>query len=175
MGLFRATASAMDQADDRSGRKGAVAVGALIGAIIDPVTRRRGFATAELIAAWPDIVGAQFAECTAPEKIVWPREETGGPAVLVLRVDGPRAIFVQHEAGQIVERANAFLGYGAIGRLRIVQGPVGPNKPAEKARNPELSAAEEAALDTTVEAIGDGPLKNALARLGRGVLSERKR
>ncbi len=165
----------MDQADDRKGRKGAVAVGALIGAIIDPVTRRRGFATAELISAWPDIVGAQFADCTTPEKIVWPREENGGPAVLVLKVDGPRSIFVQHEAGQIVERANAFLGYGAIGRLRIVQGPVGRAKPTAKARNPEISAAEEAALGTSVATIDEGPLKDALARLGRGVLSERKR
>jgi hypothetical protein len=165
----------MDQANERNGRKGPVAVGALVGAIIDPVTRRRGFATAGLIAAWPDIVGPRFADCTSPDKIVWPREENGGPAVLVLKVEGPRAIFVQHEAGQILERANAFLGYGAIGRLRIVQGPVGRARPAEKAQNPELSAAAEVAIGTSVATVDEGPLKDALARLGRGVFSERKR
>lgn len=165
----------MDQASERNGKKGAIAVGALVGAIIDPVTRRRGFATSELIAAWPDIVGARFADCTVPDKIVWPREENGGPAVLVLKVDGPRAIFVQHEAGQILERANAFLGYGAIGRLRIVQAPVSRAKPTEKPRKPELSPADEVAVGTTVAAVEDGPLKEALARLGRGVFSDRKR
>ena len=41
----------MDKANDRSARKGAVALGALVGAVIDPVTRRRGFATAA--ASWP--------------------------------------------------------------------------------------------------------------------------
>jgi hypothetical protein len=158
-----------------AGRKGAVALGSLIGAIIDPVTRRRGFATADLIAAWPDIVGARFADCTSPDKIVWPREENGGPAVLVLKVDGPRAVYVQHEAGQILERINGFLGYGAVGRLRIVQAPTGRAKPAEKPRTPELSAAAEAAVGTSVAGIDEGGLKDALARLGRGVFSDRQR
>jgi hypothetical protein len=166
----------MDQGNQGgAGRKGAVALGALVGAVIDPVTRRRGFATADLIAAWPDIVGARFADCTSPDKIVWPREENGGPAVLVLKVEGPRAIYVQHEAGQILERINGFLGYGAVGRLRIVQAPTGRAKPAEKPRIPELSAPVEAALGTSVAEIDEGGLKDALKRLGRGVLSDRQR
>ncbi len=163
----------MDQAGERSGRKGAVAVGTLIGAIIDPVTRRRGFATAELIAAWPEIVGGRWADFTAPEKIAWPRSEDGGQAVLTIKVDGPAAVFVQHEAGQILERVNAFLGYGAVGRLRIVQGPVSRSAGPAKAANPALSANQEAALGARVAAVDDGRLKVALERLGRGVLSER--
>ena len=77
----------MDEANERNARKGAVAVGSLVGAIIDPVTRRRGFATAELIAAWPEIVGGRWAECTAPEKIVWPRKEDGSLAMFTRRLD----------------------------------------------------------------------------------------
>ena len=41
--------------------------------VIEPVTARRGFAKADLIAVWPEIVGPLHADCTAPEKIVWPR------------------------------------------------------------------------------------------------------
>ena len=101
----------------------------LVGKVLAPVTARRGLATADLIAAWPDIVGARYADWTRPEKIVWPRnrgavEGAGEPALLVLRVDGPRAVLIQHETSQIVEKVNSFLGYGAIGQLRIVQGPV---------------------------------------------------
>ena len=165
----------MDEANERNARKGAVAVGSLVGAIIDPVTRRRGFATAELIAAWPEIVGGRWAECTAPEKIVWPRKEDGGPAVLTVKVDGPAAVFVQHEAGQILERVNAFLGYGAVGKLRIVQGPVtGAGKRAKPA-DPTLPADQEANLGAQVAEVDEGPLKQALERLGRGVLSEKRR
>jgi len=165
----------MDPADEHKAHKGAVAIGTLIGAIIDPVTRRRGFATAELIAAWPEIVGGRWAECTAPEKIVWPRKEDGGPAVLTVKVDGPAAVFVQHEAGQILERVNAFLGYGAVGRLRIVQGPVVNSGPRAKPADPTLAADREAELGTRVARVDEGPLKQALERLGRGVLSEKQR
>jgi hypothetical protein len=165
----------MDQANERKAYKGVVAVGTLVGTIIDPVTRRRGFATAELIAAWPEIVGGRWAECTAPEKIAWPRKEDGGLAMLTIKVDGPASIFVQHEAGQILERVNAFLGYGAVGKLRIVQGRVAGAGPRKKASNPTLPADREAELGARVEAVDEGPLRQALERLGRGVLSEKGR
>jgi len=165
----------MDEANERNARKGAAAVGTLVGAIIDPVTRRRGFATAELIAAWPEIVGGRWAECTAPEKIAWPRKEDGGPAVLTVKVDGPAAVFVQHEAVQILERVNAFLGYGAVGKLRIVQGPVASREKRAKPGDPTLPAEREAELGAQVAEVAEGPLKQALERLGRGVLSEKRR
>ena len=54
------------------------------------------------------------------------RPTSAGAGVLYLRVDGPRAIFVQHELGQIVERVNALPRLSrAIAQARIVQGPVG--------------------------------------------------
>jgi WD40 repeat protein len=44
--------------------------------------------------------------------------------VLELRVDGPAAALVQHQAPEILSRVNLFLGAGSVGKLRIVQGPV---------------------------------------------------
>ena len=146
----------------------------LVGKILDPVTAKRGFATADLIAAWPDIVGPRHAECTRPEKIVWPRgvAREGQPALLVLRVDGPRAVLVQHEAGQIAERVNAFLGYGAIGQIRIVQAPLKPKLTLVPAPARPLDAQAEARLANTVGKVADDGLRAALDRLGRGVLAE---
>src|SRR5690606_12195517 len=116
-------------------RRGPVKLAELVGRVIDPVTQRRGFATTGLIAAWRAVAGGRIAACSRPEKIVWPTGQAtdSAPALLVLRVDGPRAIFVQHEAGQIVERVNAFLGYAAVDRIRILQAPLG-NGPAPAAR-----------------------------------------
>jgi hypothetical protein len=155
--------------------RGAVRLSELVGKALDPVVARRGFARADLIAAWADIVGSRHAEWTAPEKIVWPRDAkgdvTGG--TLVLRVDGPRAILVQHELGQIVERINAFFGYAAIARARIVQAPVAARAgPAGEQPAAGLDPAGEAALARTTGAVESEALKAALDRLGRGVLSD---
>ena len=156
-------------------RKGAVALGELVGPIIDPVIARRGFATADLLAAWPEIVGPAHADCTAPERIVWPRAKAGEspPGVLFLRVDGPRAIFVQHELPQIIERINAFFGYAAIGQVRIVQAPVAV-KPAAPEAPARLAPAAEAALENRLTTVEADRLRAALARLGRGVLGARR-
>ncbi|HZP18586.1 MAG TPA: DciA family protein [Bauldia sp.] len=159
-------------------RKGAVALAEIVGRILDPVTARRGFAKAELITSWPAIVGPAYADWTVPEKIAWPRPAAGNepaPGVLVLRVDGPRAIFVQHEVGQIIERVNAFLGYAAIGQVRIVQGAVEGPAPRGPAPVPPLAAEAERALGETLSDVADDDLRAALDRLGRGVLGSRKR
>jgi hypothetical protein len=164
----------MTESTDKARRRGPVILAELVGKVLNPVTAKRGFATADLIAAWPDIVGPRYADCTRPEKIVWPRGEAreGQPALLVLRVDGPRAVLVQHEAGQIAERVNAFLGYGAIGQIRIVQAPVKPKLKLVPAAARPLDAGEEARLADTVGKVADDGLRAALDRLGRGVLSD---
>ena len=158
-------------------RRGPVMLAELVGKVIDPVTKRRGFATTDLIAAWAEIIGPRYADCTRPEKILWPKGEEmeGAPALLVLRVDGPRAIFVQHEAAQIVERVNAFLGYGAIGHLRIIQAPVNMAGPVAASEAPPLAPEAEARLAETIATVPNDDLRAALDRLGRGVLSDRRR
>jgi hypothetical protein len=155
-------------------RRGALALSELVGRVLEPVTVKRGFAAAELLAAWPAIAGPAYADCSQPERIVWPRETGDGlpaPGILYLRVDGPRAILVQHELGQIIERVNAFLGYGAVAQARIVQGPVrrGPRKAATSPA--PLDPESEAALVSALADVGDGALRAALDRLGRAVLA----
>jgi hypothetical protein len=158
-------------------RRGPVALGELVNRVIDPVTARRGIATADLIAAWPEIAGPLHAGWTAPEKIVWPRQTDGDetPAgLLFIKADGPRAILVQHELPQIIERVNAFFGYRAIAQARIVQGPVGRASPAESAVTPPLD--EDAAREVAekVAGVDDDRLREALERLGREVRASRR-
>jgi hypothetical protein len=162
----------------KQGRKGPMALGELIGRVIAPVTARRGFATADLIAAWPEIAGPLYAGCSAPEKIAWPRHgdsDQPGAGVLFVRVDGPRAILVQHDLPQIIERINAYFGYRAVGQARIVQGPVVDAKAAEPAGGQQtLDAAAERALFDAVSAVENERLRAALERLGRGVHGSRR-
>ena len=92
----------MAESNEAQRKRGAQSIAELIGRIIDPLTKKRGFATADLVAAWPDIAGSRFAAVTRPAKIVWPRGEAndGAAGVLTLHVEGPSAILVQKRKGR---------------------------------------------------------------------------
>jgi hypothetical protein len=155
-------------------RRGPVALGELVGRVLDPVTARRGFATADLIAAWPEIVGPGYADCTRPDRIVWShgKDAAENPGVLHVRVDGPRAVLVQHELGQIIERINRFLGFAAIGKIRLVQAPIISRRSETRSARP-LDAEQQARLGAVVSDVDDARLRAALERLGHGVLAGR--
>lgn len=153
--------------------RAAAPIGALIGAVIEPLCAKRGFATADLIAAWAEIVGPRYAHATQPEKLIWPRRD--GPeganrrtgAMLVLRVDAGMAVYLQHETALIIERINGFLGFGAVTNLKIIQAPVAAPRTARKAPSPSPAAVGRAAA--AVADIENDGLRSALERLGRAV------
>jgi hypothetical protein len=138
------------------------------------LARARGFATTALLSEWPAIVGAELAEFTMPDRLVWPRrrEDAEEPspkkswrpegAVLVLRVEGPRAIEVQHRSGPILERVNTYFGYRAVAEMRILQAPV--DRKAPRAFSP--AAPPDAGTLPPCASIEDEPLRKALSRLG---------
>lgn len=124
---------------------------------------------------WTEIVGRQLARRTEPVRVSTPRG--GGAGSLEIRVDGPSALLIQHQAGEILSRVNLFLGPGAVDRLRIVQGPLRnpvrlPPQPRLRPKGP-LDAAKEQELADGLADIPDGPLKESLRRLGREVLRGR--
>lgn len=126
-----------------------------------------------LQARWREIVGTEIARRTEPVKLTKPR--AGGPGTLEIRVAGPAALMVQHQAPEILARVNLFLGEGAAARLRIVQGPLRAQPAAKpvRRRSPPLDAAQEAELAKGLATAPDTPLKDALLALGRGVLRSR--
>jgi hypothetical protein len=127
-----------------------------------------------LIARWREVVGADIARRTEPVKLT--KGRNGGPSSLEIRVAGPSAAIVQHQAPEILARVNLFLGAEAVQKLRIVQGPLQhkaePRSPPR--RLPPLDAAQEARLAEDLAAAPDGKLKAALLALGRGVLRHRR-
>jgi hypothetical protein len=150
----------------------------LAGAVLDPVLRKRAGVSIGLVQSWEEIAGPRLAAHTRPEKIIWPRrlheDDPFEPATLVVASEGFAALHVQHETAEIICRVNAFLGFNAIGRIKIVQKPV--KKPSERAR-PRLkpiSAAEEAKIGKVVSGIEDEGLRNSLEKLGRTVLGAKR-
>jgi hypothetical protein len=130
---------------------------------------KQGFASTELVTRWTDIVGTEIAAHSQPERIQWPRPIAGQPpqpGTLVLRVEGPTAIEIQHLSGIILERVNRFFGWQAVGGLRLRQAPL-TRKPRTDQPSPALESAAHIAAG--LSAIADDELRDALARLGAAV------
>jgi len=146
----------------------------LLGATLSDALKAQGFASAEIITRWPDIAGPEIAAHSEPLKINWPRQIGSGsgdappePATLVLRVEGPAAIEIQHLSAVVLERVNRFFGWQAIGRIALRQAPLHRQPPP--APPPPPDPAEQARIAAGLPEIQDADLKAALARLGAAV------
>jgi hypothetical protein len=143
----------------------------LVGRCLGDVFAKQGFAGAELVTHWPDIVGPEIAAFAEPLKMQWPRgsaQDAPEPATLVLRAEGPAAIEVQHLSGAIIDRVNQFFGWRAVGRISLRQAPLAGKQPAQPAR-PQIDPARAAAEEERLRDIADAGLRTALGRLGAAV------
>jgi hypothetical protein len=141
--------------------------------ILQDVIGRRTGMTMDLIAGWEDIVGEDYANCTMPEKIIWPKRSSDAdpfkPGVLIVACDGAKALFFQHETGQILERLNLFFGFMAIEKIKLVQKPVAKKTlPRQLPKN--LSEREKQRLGEVLSKIDDPKLRQKLEKFGRGVI-----
>lgn len=141
--------------------------------ILDPVLKKRAGMTIGLVQSWDEIVGERLAAVTRPEKIAWPRrmheDDPFEPATLVIACSGAAALRLQHETAEIIGRVNAFLGFGAVGRIKIVQKAVESAR-KEKPRQRTLSSDETNRIARVTGAIEDEELRQSLERLGASVL-----
>jgi hypothetical protein len=148
----------------------------LIDACLGPTLAAQGFAAADVITAWPEIVGERLGGFTRPLKIEWKRRGAGGspdarpePATLIVRVESAFALEMQHLAPVLVDRLNAHYGWRCIGRIVLKQGPVRRDaRPLPQV--PQLSEAERRQVGAALEPISDEKLKAALDRLGHAVV-----
>jgi hypothetical protein len=142
----------------------------LLSSTLTGVLKQQGFASAEILARWPEIAGSEIAAVSEPLKINWPRpvgDEAPEPATLVLRVEGPAALEIQHMSAVILERVNRFFGWQAIGRIALRQAPL---KRRDKPRAPaptDPALTEEIAQ--SLPELEDEDLRQAVARLGAAI------
>lgn len=144
------------------------------GTALSDALKAQGFASAEIVTRWADIAGPEIAAHSEPIKINWPRAPAGGageempePATLILRVEGPAAIEIQHLSTVILERVNRFFGWRAIGRIALRQAPLKRRAP-KPARLP-LDPAVVAGIAAGLADVEEQDLRDALARLGAAI------
>jgi hypothetical protein len=153
-------------------RGGLRALGAEIPRIAGAALGKRGFGEAQLVTQWEAVIGEELALKISPERISFPRGERRN-GTLRLRVASAFATEAQHLEPVLIERINAFFGYGAVARLAFVQGP-----PLNAAPKPvplrTLSAEEQREIESRVAGVADPELRAALLRLGRAVAGSRR-
>jgi hypothetical protein len=129
---------------------------------------KQGFASVELVTRWREIVGPEIAAHSQPEKIQWPRtpqaRNAPEPGTLLLRVEGPAAVEIQHLSGVILERVNQFFGWQAVASVRLRQAPLSRRAEARPPAAPDPAAMTRIAA--SLPEIRDEKLRHALARLG---------
>jgi hypothetical protein len=154
---------------NKPARSPARPLSALLSKTLGDAFAKQGFASTELVTRWSEIAGAEIAAHSQPEKIQWPRPFEGQPpepGILVLRVEGPTAIEIQHLSTIVLERVNRFFGWQAVGSLRLRQAPL---RRTERKPLPAPDPQAAARIAAQLPDIKDENLRAALARLGAAI------
>jgi len=149
---------------------GAKPLSVMLSDVFSDVYAKQGFAARDLVTRWAQIAGADIAAHCEPLKMQWPRPVEGQPpepATLVLRVEGPVALEIQHSSDVILARVNRFFGWSAVGRLALRQAPLSRRGRPKAPPAPDAKAVAEVAK--TLTGVEDEELRTALARLGAAI------
>jgi hypothetical protein len=146
---------------DRRPDRGTRPIAAIVPTVTRDAFRRMAPGTVQLVEAWTGIVGPALAEATVP------RQLTQG--TLTISCNGPVAMELQHLSVELIARINQSLGTQTVRRLRFVQSLRVPTVARPVQRPNEV--AEKIALEAVAD-LPEGPLRAALAALGRAVLTE---
>ena len=142
----------------------------LLSDVFSAAYAKQGFAARELVTRWAEIAGADVAAHSEPRKMQWRRPVEGEvqePATLVLKVDGPMALEIQHKSDLILQRVNRFFGWNAVGRLALRQAPLSRRDQPKAPSPPDPKSV--AKVTETLSSIEDEQLRAALARLGAAI------
>jgi len=142
----------------------------LLSKVFSDAYAKQGFAARELVTRWAEIAGAEIAAHSEPIKLQWPRPVEGQPeepATLVLKVEGPMALEIQHSSDVILARVNRFFGWSAVGRLALRQAPLSRRNRTTLPTPLDPKSVE--GIAETLSEIEDEQLRAALARLGAAI------
>jgi hypothetical protein len=155
----------------RSGRRGPRALAHDATGLLRHHLSARGFQQAELVTRWAEIAGGTLAEHCFPSRL---SQAKADGAMLTLVADDRAALELQHQTPKLIDKINTYFGTAVVSKIKVVAGDI-PRALSRRAAKRPLSADEEAALKTCVQAVEDPELRDALARLGRHALSESRK
>lgn len=137
----------------------------------------KGLVQVELLSRWSEIVGEDLAEYSFPDKIEFAGSQKSNGTIQLLVPNGAFALELQHREPQILARINAYFGYAAVSKLRILQNSQAQFaqkvKQSKKTVKPlVVSPEEESYIKEMGAEIKNPQLKEILIKLGYSVFSD---
>ena len=143
--------------------------------LLNPVIERRAGMTMDLIAAWDEIAGDDYAQHCRPEKLNWPRQidddDPFQPATLVIACEASHALFLQHDSAGLIKRVNTYFGFAAVERIKLLQKPITAVAGKGKKRFKPMRPKKAKELQSLLADVEDEKLRQSLEKLGRDVFS----
>ena len=164
----------MSDTSNTDTRKAATqSVGRAISGLAKRALDKRGFVDASIINEWPKIAGALIGGNSLPEKISFPRDRSKPGTLHLLLENGALSTEVMHFEPVLLERLNRFFGFRAVGRIKIIQGPLPSENKKTRPALPPLEAETRNAIEQSLDTVSDGEIRAALMQLGKHVAQRR--
>lgn len=140
----------------------------------------RGMLEIEILSNWRTIVGEALAQYTLPQKITFNKDQRTGGCLYVLTLSGAFAVEVQQKEEKILQNINAFFGYPAVAKLRILQTGSPENflcakKLPDNVKKMLVTEEQETYITELTKDVEQPDLQDVLQRVGRAVLHHQKK
>ena len=155
-------------------------LGRTMSGVVSPSVRKMGFAKADLLTRWSDIIGPDLARVTQPVKLTRAHPGADGSGLgrrkeggtLILRVVGAMAPEIEARSPQVIDRINQFYGFKAVAHIQLLQGlakgaPVPKTFPTSA---PLWDESDQQDLDKRLDHISSQDLKDRLEALGKQLI-----
>ena len=147
-------------------------IGTNVTKIVKPLISKRGFGNSEIINNWVNIVGNKLAQNIMPQKISY-NCNSNLDGVLLLRVNSSSvALEIQYVEKQIINKINTYFGFRAIGRIKIIQGPIPSPERKLTSKIRSIAKTDKIELERKLNSIKDPDLRVALAALGTAIIKK---
>ncbi len=154
-------------------------IGELVSKLIDPVLKKRGFASRDILENWQIIAPPPYNSTTIPDRLKWPRNKAASHgAILYLRCMEGERVALSHDHERITEAINRYFGYVLVRAIKLSNQPFVEQNNSKTSKDRQCAAKinqdprTDQKIEKAVQKIKDDELKQALRELGHGIFSK---
>lgn len=155
-----------------------------VGKTIRPLAKqllgKNGLMQIELATNWEEIIGPVLYQYVLPYKIYFSKDERTNGVLTLVAFGGAFALEAENKKNKILQKVNAFFGYEALNKIKIIQNNSPENFLVEKNVSDKLkknlvSESEETYINEMLEGVENEKLRHRLKSLGKAVLGCNKK
>lgn len=150
------------------------AIADIVGGVVGPMLRKRGFASTEILENWATIVPAPYNQETIPDKLVWRRGEGATAGTLYVRCTPAQRLGVSYDAAILVGAINRYFGYVLVDAVRLSAEPFMPHSGQTTQDGAQPNAEVRNLIEAQIKNVEDDALKKSLQKLGLGIMGRKK-